>query len=93
LPHGRFRKDMIDQVGGRLDHPPRPATRADKIAGSDFEQPKAGPKGVGQDARSNPLRLQLNATRACPGLDPGCSWRQPSHLTRRNPCSSSPHCR
>ena len=31
--------------------------RADKIAGSDFEQPKAGPKGGGQDARSNPRRL------------------------------------
>ncbi len=27
--------------------------RLDKIAGSDFEQPKADPKGVGQDARSN----------------------------------------
>ena len=27
--------------------------RSDKIAGSDFEQPKAGPKGGGQDARSN----------------------------------------
>jgi hypothetical protein len=27
--------------------------RLDKIAGSDFEQPKAGPKGGGQDARSN----------------------------------------
>jgi len=26
----------------------------DKIAGSDFEQPKAGPKGEGQDARSSP---------------------------------------
>ena len=25
----------------------------DKIAGSDFEQPKIGPKGAGQDARSN----------------------------------------
>jgi hypothetical protein len=25
----------------------------DKIAGSDFEQPQAGPKGGGQDARSN----------------------------------------
>ncbi len=25
----------------------------DKIAGSDFEQPKVGPKGGGQDARSN----------------------------------------
>jgi len=25
----------------------------DKIAGSDFEQPKVGPKGAGQDARSN----------------------------------------
>ena len=31
----------------------RVAVRGDKIAGSDFEQPKAGPKGVGQDARSN----------------------------------------
>jgi len=27
--------------------------RLDKIAGSDFEQPQAGPKGGGQDARSN----------------------------------------
>ena len=25
----------------------------DQIAGSDFEQPKVGPKGGGQDARSN----------------------------------------
>jgi hypothetical protein len=31
----------------------------DKIAGSDFGQPKAGPKGAGQDARSNP---ELSAT-------------------------------
>jgi len=29
------------------------AIRGDKIAGSDFEQPKAGPMGGGQDARSN----------------------------------------
>ena len=28
------------------------ARGGDKIAGSDFEQPKAGPKGGGQDARS-----------------------------------------
>jgi len=27
--------------------------RLDKIARSDFEQPKAGPKGGGQEARSN----------------------------------------
>ena len=27
--------------------------RFDKIARSDFEQPKAGPKGEGQDARSH----------------------------------------
>ena len=27
---------------------------ADKIAGSDFEPPQAGPKGEGQDARSKP---------------------------------------
>jgi len=26
---------------------------SDKIAWSDFEQPKAGPKGAGQDVRSN----------------------------------------
>jgi hypothetical protein len=31
----------------------------DKIAGSDFAPPKAGPKGAGQDARSNP---ELSAT-------------------------------
>jgi len=29
--------------------------RFDKFAGSKFEQPKAGPKGGGQEARSNPL--------------------------------------
>ena len=29
------------------------AVRGDKIAGSDFEQPKAVPKGGEQDARSN----------------------------------------
>ncbi len=27
----------------------------DKIVGNDFERPKDGPKGGGQDARSNPL--------------------------------------
>ena len=30
-------------------------TQFDKIAGSDFERPQDGPKGEGQDARSNPL--------------------------------------
>ena len=33
----------------------------DKIAGSDFERTKCGPKGVGQEARSNlstPTKLQ-----------------------------------
>ena len=29
------------------------AVGGDKIAGRDFEQPQAGPKGEGQDARSN----------------------------------------
>jgi hypothetical protein len=44
----------------------------DKIAGSDFEQPKAGPEGGGQDARSNitcvvPSRYGVfNAQRTCP---------------------------
>jgi pullulanase/glycogen debranching enzyme len=36
---------------------------------------------LGQNLR----RLQLNATKF--------SWRQPSHLTRKNPCSSNPHFR
>ena len=31
-----------------------PGMQRDKIARSDFEQPKAGPEGEGQDARSNP---------------------------------------
>jgi len=31
----------------------------DKIAGSDFEQPKAGPKGEGQDARSSVGHCQV----------------------------------
>ena len=51
----------------------------------EFERPQAGLKGEGQDARSDPLRLQLKATRS--------SWRLPAHLTRKNPCSSSPHFR
>ena len=62
LANRYFGKHMVDQVGGRLDHPPGPAAGADKIAGSDFEQPQAGPKGEGQDARSNPRRLRLKAT-------------------------------
>ena len=33
----------------------RMRTQFDKIAGSDFERPQDGPKGGGQDARSNPL--------------------------------------
>jgi hypothetical protein len=39
-----------------VGHTVRAATGADKIAGSDFEPPQAGPKGEGQDARSNPRR-------------------------------------
>ena len=37
----------------RCDQRTMLAVGCDKIAGSDLEQPKAGPKGVGQDARSN----------------------------------------
>jgi hypothetical protein len=32
----------------------RTEKRFDKYTGSEFEQPKAGPKGDGQEARSNP---------------------------------------
>ena len=45
------------QVDPRLGHqsrqPGNEVQRLDKIAGSDFEQPKAGPKGEEQGARSN----------------------------------------
>ena len=39
---------------GRGHPQPVQAVRCNKIAGSDFEQLKAGPNGGGQDARSNP---------------------------------------
>ena len=47
---------LIYQQGRTLGHAARTATGADKIAGSDYEPPQAGPKGGGQDARSNPRR-------------------------------------
>jgi len=43
MTDGLFRKDVIDQMGGALYHLPGATRGADKIAGSDFEQPKAGP--------------------------------------------------
>ncbi len=36
--------------------------QTNKIAGSDFEQPKAGPKGGGQDAQSKPDTLTYGIT-------------------------------
>jgi len=38
-----------------------------KIAGSDFEQPQAGPKGGGQDARSNSHGVVTEGTHKCRG--------------------------
>jgi hypothetical protein len=49
-------KYLIYEQDRTLSHAASAATGTDKIAGSDFEQPKAGPKGGGQDARSNPRR-------------------------------------
>ena len=40
-------------LGDQRGEPRNKVFRLDKIAGSDFGQPKAGPKGGGQDARSN----------------------------------------
>ncbi len=40
-------------VGYQGSKPGQKIQRFDKIARSDFEQPKAGPQGEGQDARSN----------------------------------------
>jgi hypothetical protein len=43
----------------------RTEMRFDKFAGSEFEQPKAGPKGIGQEARStNSPGANLNARSA-----------------------------
>jgi hypothetical protein len=47
--------ELVPLVGFRRNA----RVQRDKIAGSDFAQPKAGPKGAGQDARSNP---ELSAT-------------------------------
>src|SRR5205814_718605 len=41
-------------VSKEVDWNHRIGHRFDKIVWNDFEQPKAGPKGGGQDARSNP---------------------------------------
>ena len=48
---------VAQQMASRARHQRRQAReeveRFDEIAGSDFEPPKAGPKGGGQDARSS----------------------------------------
>jgi hypothetical protein len=48
---------LIDQQCSTFHHAPGTAAGTDKIAGSDFEPPQAGPKGEGQEARSNARRL------------------------------------
>jgi len=53
----------------------------DKIAGSDFEQPNAGPKGGGQDARSN-------MTSVVPSRYGVFSWVAPAHPCARDTCDS-----
>jgi len=50
LAHRLVREYLICEQGRTLGHAARAATGADKIAGSDFEPPQAGPKGEGQDA-------------------------------------------
>jgi hypothetical protein len=54
-----------------------PRVQRDKIAGSEFGQPKAGPKGAGQDARSNP---ELSATSLVAGT--GTNRKRPSPSRR-----------
>ena len=50
----RVKAGEVDpRPGHQCGQPGDKIQRLDKIAGSDFEQPKAGPKGAGQDARSN----------------------------------------
>src|SRR5690606_40594777 len=46
--HARFSRDWGSDVCSA-----GVVLRLDKVAGSDFGQPKAGPEGAGQDARSN----------------------------------------
>ena len=67
----KMRQDLFDhrRIFDASDHFHRTAAvfagqevDLDQIAWSDLEQPQAGPQGGGQDARSNPRRLQLNAT-------------------------------
>ena len=77
-------EDLLDDIGvlNARDDSHRPAAgRAgldvdpDQIAGSDFEQPQADPKGEGQDARNN-TRLrrcaQVIAWRRCSGVLSSC---------------------
>lgn len=64
--------------GHQGDEPGDKDQRLDKIVRNDTEQPKAGPKEGGQDARSDPRCLQLNATR--------CSVWQLLQPSRRKPC-------
>jgi hypothetical protein len=50
----RIQSSQVDSgLGHQRDKPRDEVQRLDKIVGNDFEQPKAGPKGGGQDARSN----------------------------------------
>jgi hypothetical protein len=77
-PDSRLRRIGNCQIGSEFLHALGTAMGADKIAGRDLEQPQACPKGGVQDARSNPRRLQLNAT--------NCSAWQLSQRTRRKPC-------
>ena len=59
LANERLKRNREGAVVLKLKSPYRDGTThivmspLDKIAGSDFEQPKVGPKGGGQDTRSN----------------------------------------
>jgi hypothetical protein len=59
LANERFKLNAAGDVVLQLKSPYKDGTThivrspLDKIAGSDFEQTKVGPKGGGQDARSN----------------------------------------
>ena len=55
--------------------------QGDKIAGSDFEQLRAGPKGGGQDARSNPATFPTAGVSSAP--------RSSGSVARPSRCSGS----
>ncbi|MFT7460892.1 MAG: hypothetical protein ACI909_003582 [Planctomycetota bacterium] len=57
--------------------------QTDKIVRNDFEQPKAGPQGVGQDARSKPATLP---TASPPGSSGSHAGRVCSVNTLRPAC-------